>query len=279
MSLAVRHVADDAVGGRVLGGDAVDGVAGARDEGDACAAGEQLADERQAQPGGAAGHRDAEADEDVARDVRSRALTDSRRGGRRRFLRLTWSLSLQSSRSQGHAGILQVKVNLKSSGAVCHARGMSDLLTITRGLPPQRRRRLGAALLRGSGLIASERAGSGHRRYPRAVLRRIAFIVFAQKIGLSLTEVGAELARLPRNRVPERADWAQAVGRLDAAHRRTHRRARAPARRRSRSASAAAACRCSTAGSPTRRTAPAAPGRVRAIWIGSTRARRPRDPA
>jgi MerR family transcriptional regulator, redox-sensitive transcriptional activator SoxR len=57
------------------------------------------------------------------------------------------------------------------------------------------------------GLIASARAGSGHRRYPRAVLRRIAFIVFAQKIGLSLTEVAAELARLPRHRVPERADW------------------------------------------------------------------------
>ena len=36
------------------------------------------------------------------------------------------------------------------------------------------------------GLIASERSGAGHRRYPRAVLRRIAFIVFAQKVGLSL---------------------------------------------------------------------------------------------
>jgi len=39
------------------------------------------------------------------------------------------------------------------------------------------------------GLIASERAGSGHRRYPRSALRRIAFIVFAQKIGLSLEEI------------------------------------------------------------------------------------------
>ena len=29
------------------------------------------------------------------------------------------------------------------------------------------------------GLIASERAESGHRRYPRPVLRRVAFIVFA----------------------------------------------------------------------------------------------------
>jgi MerR family redox-sensitive transcriptional activator SoxR len=62
------------------------------------------------------------------------------------------------------------------------------------------------------GLIRSERAGSGHRRYARAVLRRVAFIVFAQKIGLSLEEIGAELARLPGNQVPARADWAQLSG-------------------------------------------------------------------
>jgi MerR family transcriptional regulator, redox-sensitive transcriptional activator SoxR len=59
------------------------------------------------------------------------------------------------------------------------------------------------------GLIRSERTGAGHRRYPRAVIRRVAFIVFAQKIGLSLEEIRAELARLPSNRVPEREDWAK----------------------------------------------------------------------
>src|SRR5258708_22645171 len=59
------------------------------------------------------------------------------------------------------------------------------------------------------GLIASVRAGSGHRRYTRAVLRRIAFIVFAQRMGLSLDEVGAELAKVPQNHVPERSDWAK----------------------------------------------------------------------
>ena len=41
------------------------------------------------------------------------------------------------------------------------------------------------------------------------VIRRVAFIVFAQRIGLSLTEIRVELARLPRNRVPERSDWAK----------------------------------------------------------------------
>lgn len=59
------------------------------------------------------------------------------------------------------------------------------------------------------GLIHSERAPSGHRRYPRAVLRRIAFIVFAQRVGLSLQEVAAELRKLPRHDVPTQADWAK----------------------------------------------------------------------
>jgi MerR family redox-sensitive transcriptional activator SoxR len=59
------------------------------------------------------------------------------------------------------------------------------------------------------GLIASERAGSGHRRYQRPVLRRIAFIVFAQRVGLTLEEIGAELAKLPGDRAPTRGDWAR----------------------------------------------------------------------
>jgi MerR family transcriptional regulator, redox-sensitive transcriptional activator SoxR len=59
------------------------------------------------------------------------------------------------------------------------------------------------------GLISSERTDSGHRRYPRTVLRLVAFIVFAQKVGLSLEEIRLELAKLPRNRAPERADWAK----------------------------------------------------------------------
>jgi MerR family redox-sensitive transcriptional activator SoxR len=59
------------------------------------------------------------------------------------------------------------------------------------------------------GLIASERAGSGHRRYPRTVLRRIAFVVFAQRIGLSLDEIGRELAKLPPDRAPNRRDWSR----------------------------------------------------------------------
>ena len=59
------------------------------------------------------------------------------------------------------------------------------------------------------GLISSERTGSGHRHYPRSVLRRIAFIVFAQRIGLTLDEIGAELAKLPPQQAPTRRDWSR----------------------------------------------------------------------
>ena len=62
------------------------------------------------------------------------------------------------------------------------------------------------------GLISSVRAGSGHRRYPRSVLRRIAFIVFAQRVGLTLEEIAAELAKLPSDRIPARRDWARLSG-------------------------------------------------------------------
>jgi MerR family redox-sensitive transcriptional activator SoxR len=62
------------------------------------------------------------------------------------------------------------------------------------------------------GLIASERRESGHRRYGRHVLRRIAFIVFAQRVGLTLDEIGVELGKLGSNRVPGRSDWSQLSG-------------------------------------------------------------------
>jgi MerR family transcriptional regulator, redox-sensitive transcriptional activator SoxR len=90
--------------------------------------------------------------------------------------------------------------------------GMPDLLTISE---VARRSGVASSALRfyeDRRLIQSERAGSGHRRYPRAVLRRIAFIVFAQKIGLSLDEIGVELKHLPANHVPVRADWARLSG-------------------------------------------------------------------
>ncbi len=88
---------------------------------------------------------------------------------------------------------------------------MAQLLTISE---TARRSGVSASALRyyeERGLIsAAEREGAGHhRRYPRPVLRRIAFIVFAQRVGLSLEEIAAELDRLPPHGVPTRRDWAR----------------------------------------------------------------------
>ena len=94
--------------------------------------------------------------------------------------------------------------------------GSSDILTIAE---VARRSGVAASALRfyeQRGLLRSERTGSGHRRFPRAVLRRVAFIVFAQRIGLSLEEIAEELKKLPHNRVPERADWGRLSSRWSA---------------------------------------------------------------
>lgn len=86
---------------------------------------------------------------------------------------------------------------------------MSELLTI--GALSERTGVAPSALryYEDRGLITSERTGASHRRYSRPVARRIAFIVFAQRIGLSLEEIAGELARLPTDRVPSRRDWAR----------------------------------------------------------------------
>jgi MerR family redox-sensitive transcriptional activator SoxR len=89
---------------------------------------------------------------------------------------------------------------------------MSELLTISE---VSRRSGVASSALRfyeERGLIRSERSASGRRRYQRPVLRRVAFIVFAQKMGMTLKEIGAELAKLPDNRVPLLADWARISG-------------------------------------------------------------------
>lgn len=86
---------------------------------------------------------------------------------------------------------------------------MAELLTISE---VSKRSGVAASALRfyeERGLISSERAGSGHRRFRRPVLRRIAFIVFAQRVGLTLEEIGDELAKLPADHVPTSRDWSR----------------------------------------------------------------------
>jgi MerR family transcriptional regulator, redox-sensitive transcriptional activator SoxR len=57
------------------------------------------------------------------------------------------------------------------------------------------------------GLITSQRSEGGQRRYRRSVLRRVAFIQVAQRVGLTLEEIGAALASLPDDDALSAEDW------------------------------------------------------------------------
>src|SRR3546814_12188077 len=59
------------------------------------------------------------------------------------------------------------------------------------------------------GLIEALRTGGGQRRFLRADIRRVSFILIAQQMGLRLEEIGDELARLPAGRTPNGADWTR----------------------------------------------------------------------
>lgn len=59
------------------------------------------------------------------------------------------------------------------------------------------------------GLIVSARSAGGRRHYPKAELRRVAFIRAAQAVGLTLEEIRTALASLPGKRTPTKEDWAR----------------------------------------------------------------------
>jgi MerR family redox-sensitive transcriptional activator SoxR len=59
------------------------------------------------------------------------------------------------------------------------------------------------------GMVSSTRSSGGQRRFPRDVLRRVAFIRVAQRVGLTLDEIREALATLPQQRTPTAADWSR----------------------------------------------------------------------
>lgn len=58
-------------------------------------------------------------------------------------------------------------------------------------------------------LIRSTRTSGNQRRYQRSVLRRLAFIKAAQRVGVSLEDIKAAMDTLPADRAPTRRDWAR----------------------------------------------------------------------
>lgn len=59
------------------------------------------------------------------------------------------------------------------------------------------------------GLIAPWRNAAGRRRFQRADIRRLSFVMVAQQFGFTLSQIKAELDRLPRHRAPTKRDWAR----------------------------------------------------------------------
>ncbi|MFN9497882.1 MAG: redox-sensitive transcriptional activator SoxR [Erythrobacteraceae bacterium] len=57
------------------------------------------------------------------------------------------------------------------------------------------------------GLIEPVRSGGNQRRFLRSDIRRLSFILIAQKLGLALGEIKAQLATLPQGRTPNARDW------------------------------------------------------------------------
>ena len=57
------------------------------------------------------------------------------------------------------------------------------------------------------GLIQSSRSAGNQRRYHRDVLRRVAVIKVAQRIGIPLAEIAEAPAELPDGRSPTARDW------------------------------------------------------------------------
>ncbi len=59
------------------------------------------------------------------------------------------------------------------------------------------------------GIVAPVRNAGGHRRYGRHDLRRLSFVMAAQKLGFPLAEIAQHMAGLPDHKAPSKADWTR----------------------------------------------------------------------
>jgi MerR family redox-sensitive transcriptional activator SoxR len=58
-------------------------------------------------------------------------------------------------------------------------------------------------------IVKPVRNKGGHRRYGRADIRRLSFVMAAQKLGFSLAEIAPHLRALPDHKAPTKADWTR----------------------------------------------------------------------
>ncbi|MGB5559398.1 MAG: redox-sensitive transcriptional activator SoxR [Paracoccaceae bacterium] len=66
------------------------------------------------------------------------------------------------------------------------------------------------------GLVHPHRNAGGQRRFERADIRRLSFVMIAQRLGFTLAEIRAQFAALPEGRTPTKADWSKISHRFGA---------------------------------------------------------------
>lgn len=59
------------------------------------------------------------------------------------------------------------------------------------------------------GLVEPWRNAGGQRRFMKADIRRLSFVMIAQKFGFTLPEIRGFLKALPGGRTPTKKDWAE----------------------------------------------------------------------
>ena len=59
------------------------------------------------------------------------------------------------------------------------------------------------------GIVHPLRNAGGHRRYGRHDLRRLSFVMAAQKLGFALDEIAGHMSHLPTHKAPTKADWSR----------------------------------------------------------------------
>ncbi|WP_224823593.1 redox-sensitive transcriptional activator SoxR [Cognatishimia sp. MH4019] len=59
------------------------------------------------------------------------------------------------------------------------------------------------------GIVHPVRNDGGHRRYGRHDIRRLSFVMAAQKLGFPLADIAQHLAHLPVHKAPSKADWTR----------------------------------------------------------------------
>jgi MerR family transcriptional regulator, redox-sensitive transcriptional activator SoxR len=59
------------------------------------------------------------------------------------------------------------------------------------------------------GLVQPERSTAGQRRFKRADIRRLSFVLITQQLGFSIADIRTMLKALPNQRTPTQSDWTK----------------------------------------------------------------------